>query len=344
MATLRLPYVVQIRVKGHRYTYFRRPGVRVRLPDPSDPTFLPAYQSAAAGTQPGPAAPRAGAPAAGSLAALVLAYRASPKWRELAPATRGNYNKALTLFEGKFGHLPVVHIPRNWVFGLRDKYAVNGAGEPTPRKANQIIAVLGLLMSWAIDRGWRKDNPARKPGRLKTGPGFLTWTPSNFATFMACEGAPPELKLAAALGWHTGQRAQDCLALTRLDIQAAGARVVQMKTGAEVWIPIRPELAALLASGPLPPPLRLLTRPDGQPWQRSHFDHAFARAVKTAGLDGLTFHGLRKGAAANLAEHGASASEVQAVTGHRTLAEVTRYTAAADQKRRARAAMKRLES
>jgi integrase len=54
-------------------------------------------------------------------------------------------------------------------------------------------------------------------------------------------------------------------------------------------------------------------------------------------------HGLRKAGARRLAEHGATAKEIAAVTGHRTLKEVARYTAAADQLRLARAAIGRLQ-
>jgi integrase len=60
-------------------------------------------------------------------------------------------------------------------------------------------------------------------------------------------------------------------------------------------------------------------------------------------LRGLSFHGLRKASAARLAEAGASANEIMAVTGHQTVSEVTRYTAAADQRGRARAAIGKLE-
>jgi hypothetical protein len=42
---------------------------------------------------------------------------------------------------------------------------------------------------------------------------------------------------------------------------------------------------------------------------------------------------LRKAAARRLAEAGNTASEIAAVTGHRTLKEVARYTADADQAR-----------
>ncbi|MFX6357469.1 tyrosine-type recombinase/integrase, partial [Acinetobacter baumannii] len=52
-------------------------------------------------------------------------------------------------------------------------------------------------------------------------------------------------------------------------------------------------------------------------------------------------HGLRKAAARRLAEAGCSASEIAAITGHKTLAEVERYTRAADQERLARQAIQR---
>jgi len=51
---------------------------------------------------------------------------------------------------------------------------------------------------------------------------------------------------------------------------------------------------------------------------------------------------LRKAAARRLAEAGCSALQIAAITGHKTLKEVSRYTAAADQARMARDAMKRI--
>ena len=52
-------------------------------------------------------------------------------------------------------------------------------------------------------------------------------------------------------------------------------------------------------------------------------------------------HGLRKAAARRLAEAGCSASEIMLITRHKTLAEVERYTRAAEQERLARQAIKR---
>jgi integrase len=58
-----------------------------------------------------------------------------------------------------------------------------------------------------------------------------------------------------------------------------------------------------------------------------------------AGLPkGTSAHGLRK-AACRLAEAGCSANVIAAISGHATLREVQRYTAAADQARMARSAI-----
>ncbi len=66
--------------------------------------------------------------------------------------------------------------------------------------------------------------------------------------------------------------------------------------------------------------------------------------MKAAGLEGLTFHGLRYTAAARLAEAGCSLKEIAAVTGHRSLSMIEKYSRDADQKRLAGAAILRLEN
>jgi integrase len=51
-------------------------------------------------------------------------------------------------------------------------------------------------------------------------------------------------------------------------------------------------------------------------------------AVKRAGLPArCVAHGLRKAALRRLAEHGSTTKEIAAVSGHRSLSEIERYTA-----------------
>ena len=66
------------------------------------------------------------------------------------------------------------------------------------------------------------------------------------------------------------------------------------------------------------------------------FDHP-------AGLPQCSAHGLRKAAAAKLAELGCTAHEIMAITGHESIQEVERYTKAAEQKRLAKSAMGKLQ-
>jgi integrase len=57
-----------------------------------------------------------------------------------------------------------------------------------------------------------------------------------------------------------------------------------------------------------------------------------------------TAHGLRKAACRRLAEAGCSTHEIMAISGHVTLAEVERYTKAANQARLAKRAMARVHN
>ena len=54
-------------------------------------------------------------------------------------------------------------------------------------------------------------------------------------------------------------------------------------------------------------------------------------------------HGLRKAGSRRLAQAGATPHEIMAVTGHKSLAEVQRYTRGVEQERAAEAAFSKLE-
>src|SRR5205814_1675625 len=81
----------------------------------------------------------------------------------------------------------------------------------------------------------------------------------------------------------------------------------------------------------------------GRPFTSNGFGNFMADKIARAGLpDRCVTHGLRKAAARRLAEAGCSANEIAAITGHATLQEVSRYTKAAEQRKLALAAMRRL--
>ena len=271
------------------------------------------------------------APAAGTLKALIAEYMAAPEYTEKADKTRKDYARILRILEDLIGGMPVAAIERKHVLALRDKWRTQ------PRTANYVVQVLRLLLSFSIDRGYRTDNPALRPKLLKTGEGHQPWPLVAIGRFRAV--APADILLAFEIGLYTGQREADVLKMRWTDLtDDGGIQITQQKTGTKLFVPIRPELAGILAAAPRRGILICLTA-SGRPWKEDHFRHSFRKAVLAADLDGLCFHGLRHTLATEAANAGAN---VKALTGHKDDASVRRYTRQADQKRQAKDAMARI--
>ena len=118
-------------------------------------------------------------------------------------------------------------------------------------------------------------------------------------------------------------------------------RVAQQKIVAKLTIPIHHALQRLLAIANRDHATILATA-CGERFSVKGFGRMIAAAIQEAGLPArCKAHGLRRAAARRLAEAGCSASEIAAITGHKTLAEVERYTRATDQERLARQAIQR---
>jgi integrase len=117
--------------------------------------------------------------------------------------------------------------------------------------------------------------------------------------------------------------------------------VRQNKTGAELKIPVHPELRAVLNATPSDD-LTFLTTTAGKPFRPDVFSNWFRKMCDEAGLHGLSAHGLRKAGCRRLAEAGCSEKQIAAISGHASLNEIVRYTKAADQERLARDAMTKM--
>ena len=86
--------------------------------------------------------------------------------------------------------------------------------------------------------------------------------------------------------------------------------------------------------------LTFLTTRVGSPFSPAGFTNWFREVCGEAGLPkGTSAHDLRKAACRRLAEAGCSANVIASISGHKSLKEVQRYTAAADQLRMARTGM-----
>jgi integrase len=178
-----------------------------------------------------------------------------------------------------------------------------------------------------------------------TGGTHHTWTDAELTQYERHWKLGTRERLAFAVLLYTAQRGGDVVKMTRNDIVNGCIRVSQDKarkgTTNELMITIHPALARALKAGPVVGMQHIITDARGRPLKR--LTTLIAQAVERAGLPPhCTAHGLRKAALRRAAEHGATTKEIAAMSGHRSLTEIERYMARADQARLAQSAVAKL--
>lgn len=335
MTSLRLAYVHAYKDRhGRLRHYFRRPGVRVALPGlPGAAEFMAAYQAALAGNPERSVSKRM---VPGSFAALAVAYYQSAEYRQLAAVTKATYRNIVEKFRQANGEHPVSAMRHEHVRRLV------AARADKPAAANALLKMLRILMQFAVAEGMRRDDPTAGVKRIRsTSEGFTTWSETDIAAFEARWPAGTRERLAMTLLLYTGQRRSDVIRMGRQHVRGNAIHVRQQKTGERLALPIHPALRTVLDASQADH-LTFLTTRDGKPFTSAGFGNWFADTVAAAGLKGLAAHGLRKASARRMAEAGCTTHQIAAVTGHRTLREVERYTRAANQEIQAEAAMAKM--
>ena len=334
MTRLRLRFIqAWVDRDGRVHHYFRRAGFpRVPLPGlPGSAEFMEAYQAALRST---PEPVGIGRSKPGSVAAAVASYYASSAFRDLAPGTQAARRSALEPFRREQGDKPIGTMPRRFIAAMLDTM--------TPATAQGWRKALRALMQHCVKLELVREDPTLgirlRPTRSD---GHHSWSEDELAAYAAHHPIGSKARLALALGLYSAQRRGDVIRMGPQHIRNGMLRVRQQKTGAALAIPVHPDLQAALDATP-GGHLTFLTTPGGKPYSGRGFTQWFARMCAAAGLPPrCTFHGLRKAACRRLAEAGCSANEIAAISGHRTLKEIARYTNAADQERLARNAMAR---
>jgi integrase len=234
------------------------------------------------------------------------------------------------------GDKPIALIERKHVKAMVDAKAA------TPTAARNLLQTLRVLMAFAIEAGFCRDDPTIGVSHPKVKiKGHETWEEADIATFEAHHPIGTKARLAFALALDTAQRRGDIVRMSRRDVLGE-ITIKQSKTSQEVTIPISPELRAAIDATPAEH-MVFLTTALGKPFDTASFGNWFRERCREAGVrKGLSLHGLRKAACRRLAEVGCTPHEIMAISGHTTLKEVTRYTNKVDRKQMARAAMKRL--
>ncbi len=300
--------------------YLRLPGVKaVALPsEPGAPEFMRAYHEAIAAQA--TAGGRSGA-IAGSMRDLAERYYATGRYKDKSERTRYVEKKIFDRFLAKHGD------KRASAIETRHLDAIFGLMSDTPAAAMDLRKRLRNLFRLAIKLGWRKDDPVAATDTFKLGT-WHTWTDDEIEAFEAHWPVGTRQRLAFDLLIFTGQRSGDVRRMLWTDARRGRTMVVQAKTGAKLTIAQHPALAPSLDAFRKDVGCIVITE-FGKPFSEHGFGNWMADAISAAGLpDRCVTHGVRKAAARRLAEAGCTAHEIQAITGHTTLKEVERYTAA----------------
>lgn len=212
--------------------------------------------------------------------------------------------------------------------------------------ANNRVKAIHRVFSWALQQvpPLADSNPARDVPKLRgKGGGHHTWTINEVERYERRHPPGSKARLALALFLYTGQRRSDVVLLGRQHARNGWLRFTQYKnrrrSPVTLEIPILPVLQQELDAVP-PGVLTYLVTEYRRPFTAKGFGSWFKARCREAGLpERCTAHGLRKAGAVRAAENGATAHQLMAIFGWKTLAEAERYTRKAEQKRMAGEAM-----
>jgi len=358
-----LKYINRFRDRHGKLRYYcRRPGSKV-VPLPGVPgsrEFMEVYEAAMSGQAPA-AQIGAARTVAGTVHTLVSAYLdcskdSSSPFKTLAPETQRTRRNILENFRIAHGDKRIFRTEPNGrrVMLLTREHVQRMVNEKvsTPFAQRNFLNTLRSMFDWGHGEGRVPDNPALgvKRGQTKKGAGYKTWSEADIARFEARHAVGTRGRLAFALLLYTGQRRGDVVRMGRSQIQpgtpwnvlVVDQRKTQGNETAHVEIPMHPALQKIIDATPTIGMNTFLVTSFGKPYTAAGFGNWFRELCDEADCPDISAHGLRKACARRLADLGCSTHEIAAVTGHASLAEVARYTAAADRKRLAASAMRKL--
>jgi integrase len=338
---VKLKYVVEDRDRhGNVRCYVRvrgQPKIRLRGL-PGTPEFMVAYQAALAGDtvtadrrQPYLHSP------VGTFGHVCLAYYASAEFKGLDEKTQHWRRVCLDKVCERIGRQPITLFQPKHIRALRNELGA------TPAAAHQRLRALRSLFKWAVKNELASNNPTRDIE--KEGPPSKrhhSWTAAERKQFEQHYPIGSKPRLAMALLYYTSCRREDVIRFGPQHIKDGRLRYTQAKNEHRkpnhMDIEVQSELAKIIAATPSGH-LTFLVDERGKSYSVGNFGHTMRKWCDVAGLPHCSAHGLRYAFAVSLAEAQATSQEIMAITGHRSLAEVERYTKAANKPRLADSAM-----
>lgn len=269
----------------------------------------------------------------GTMNAAIVAFLQSSTYQDLRETSKKSKRLIIEKIRVAYGDKRLVTLAPKHVQAI-----INNMSDK-PQAANRYLSVLRQILDHSILLGFIQRNPTiGVKGYSKKTSGIHTWDEHEVHLFEETFPIGTKQRLAFDLMLYTGQRRGDITTMGWQHISNGLLNVTQSKTGVELQIPLHENLLASLNAQPRTN-LTFLVTQHGKPFSKAGIGNWFRKACDKARLKHCSAHGLRKAISRRLAEAGATPSQIQAITGHKTLSEVARYTAATEQVRLANQAL-----
>lgn len=304
MTVVRIKGLYRVRSKGALYVYAWRGGPRLHARE-GTPEFFTEYQRAVEA--------RKALPGTDTIAGLILEFRASRRFRELAIGSRKVYERFFPDVLKEFGAAPVAAFddPR-----IRRDIRKWHDAFPLDRQADKALGVLSSVLTFASEDGLISTNAAAShPKRYNHEPEPTPWTDDEFSRFL--QAAPKHVADAAQLIRMTGLARIDAASLTVGQIGEFKIDLRRRKSRMRAQPPLTPELKALLQRLDRERPsgvLTILWHSRGLPWTADSLGKAFKKVAGPLGIE-RTPHDLRATAACDLMRRGATDEEAADIMG-----------------------------
>jgi integrase len=332
MARIKLKYVNGFvnhsRKDGRARYYFRRRGCKaIPLPGlPGSDEFMAAYQAALASLPDQSREIGASRTTPGTINALAVTYYRSEGWLGLEEETRKTRRRIIEKFRSQHGDKRVALLQTEHIEKMLT------AIEKRTAKRHWLKAIRPLLRS-AVP-SMRKSDPTEGIANIKLAKskGHHTWTDDEIEQYRRYWPVGTQQRLVMEFALETTSRRGEVVRLGPQHVKNGRIRIERIHGSDDVDIPMTPELQAACDAMPKAH-LTYIVTVYGRPRSKVGLGNDFAKWATEAGLPArCRLHGLKKAGMRRLAEAGNTAHELMAISGHKTLTEVQRYTADANRK------------
>jgi integrase len=309
---------------GHTRHYFRRGGLKaITLPGPfGSEEFMRAYQMALMGSTAAVNPTEIGASRTlpGTVNALVVSYYRSEAWLALEEETRKTRRRIIEKWRERCGEFRLATLKRENI----EKMLRDIEGQSARRSWFKAIR---RLLQHAVPTMLRDDPTfGIQTPKLPRTKGHHSWTDAEIEQYRAYWLCGTQQRLVFEFALETVSRRGEVVRLGPQHVSSGRIRIARIHGSDDVDIPVTAELQAAIDAMPRAH-LTFITTAYGAPRSKFGLGTDFAKWAREAGLpDHCRLHGLKKAGMRRLADAQNTTHELMAISGHKTLAEVERYT------------------